>query len=85
MLCVFNPTDQPLTETWTIPLYYAGLASTARISIDGDASNTIELDRFSRAQIKLRVPANGFQWIVFQTDETTLSDQPGGNPTNSEK
>ena len=85
MLCVFNPTDQPLTETWTIPLYYAGLASTARISIDGDASNTIELDRFSRAQIKLRVPANGFQWIVFQTDETTLSDQPGGNATNSEK
>lgn len=65
-LTVFNPLDHAITREILVPLHYAGLDSGASAAIADKNPVTLSLDRFSRARIKLEIPAGGFQWVVFR-------------------
>lgn len=65
MLAVFNPGETELTETWVVPLYYAGMSGMVRASVDGVAPLELKTDELSRVKIELKVPAGGFQWVLF--------------------
>lgn len=65
MLVVFNPTNRPLTETITVPLYYAGLKGTAQVSINEAKPTTLKLDPQSSARLKVTAPPNGFTHLGF--------------------
>jgi hypothetical protein len=65
MLAVFNPGDTEFTETWMVPLYYAGLNRSVRVSVDGGRPVELTTDELSRVKLELKVPAGGFQWVLF--------------------
>lgn len=66
MLCVFNPAERELVETWTVPLYYAGLGG-AVTATDADGKATkLQADGQSRVRHEVRVPAGGFRWITYR-------------------
>jgi hypothetical protein len=63
---LFNPLSEPQTETFDIPLYYAGLDTVALVAErEGDA-RPLFLEPGSRARIEVTVPANGFTWYLFR-------------------
>jgi hypothetical protein len=65
MLCVFNPTDHEISETWTVPLYYTGLGGRIRVEDDSGQTSVITTDRFSNISQKLRVPPGGMKWVIY--------------------
>ena len=66
MLLVYNPTDQELTETLTVPLYYTGLRGSAKVAQNDGVSRTIKLSTDHAAQIKVKVPPMGRVWVTFR-------------------
>jgi hypothetical protein len=68
LLAVFNPLDEPIERTIPVPLYYAGLAGSCLASRGGAAAERVPLDRFSRAEVTLRIPAGGLAWVVFRAE-----------------
>ena len=68
LLCVFNPLDEAIEREIVVPLYYAGLVDQVQVSVAGAPSNLHNLDRRSRLRLRVQIPANGFQWVVFQAN-----------------
>lgn len=66
MLCVFNPTDQELTETWKIPLYYSGLAGEVVVVDEYGKSTIAKADRFSDVMQTIKVPAGKMAWYIYK-------------------
>ncbi|MES2996094.1 MAG: hypothetical protein V4733_04715 [Verrucomicrobiota bacterium] len=66
MLCVFNPTTEELTETWDVPLHYAGLGGKVTASIADENPAALTTDRTATVRQTLRVPAGGFVWITYR-------------------
>ncbi|GAA5496077.1 hypothetical protein Rhal01_02258 [Rubritalea halochordaticola] len=66
LLAVFNPTEKEITKQIAVPLYYAGLSGNVRFSIDGKQAESTTLDSNQRAFLSLRVPAEGFSYVVFK-------------------
>lgn len=65
LLAVFNPRDKELEEDWKVPLHYAGLNGRVLASILGQDEQVLRTDGMSRVELKLKVPAGGFQWVIF--------------------
>lgn len=63
---VFNPTDEKIEETITLPLYYTGLTSTATISEQDAKGKEFALDRGYRAEVNVNVPAKGITWLAVR-------------------
>jgi len=73
MAIVYNPTDRPLSDELTFPLYYAGLSGSCRIKVGdsagrADKARIVSLDG-SNLRLKLTVPAKGMAWIVCGRQE----------------
>lgn len=66
MLVVFNPTETAITRTIPVRLYYTGLTDTATVSTDGEAPQTVTLDRDYTASIAVTVPGGGFAWYAIE-------------------
>lgn len=66
MLSVYNPTDQEITRTLRIPLYYSGIRGSAQVSANGKSTSTLPLDDMSRVELTVTIPAQGFGYYVFQ-------------------
>jgi hypothetical protein len=66
LLLVFNPTDREITETLTVPLYYAGLTGPARVREGEGKAREHPLDRLGAARIPVRVAPRGFAWFVVE-------------------
>lgn len=66
LLLVFNPTDEPLSQTLEVPLYYTGLTDTARIREQEGPPSEYRLDREYRVKLPVSVPANGYTWLVVE-------------------
>ena len=66
MAVIWNPADTVVTETVTLPLYYAGLESQASIAEQDRRPVRIALDRFSQARVTVRIPAGGMTWLVVR-------------------
>ena len=63
---VYNPLDQEVRKTMTLPLYYTGLARTALIREQEGKPQRYVLDREYRVEVPVRVPARGLTWLVIQ-------------------
>ena len=65
-LMIYNPLDQPVRQTLTIPLYYTGLSRTADLSERDGPAKTFELDRAFSIQLPVNVPARGQTWFAIE-------------------
>lgn len=63
---VFNPLDQPITRTITLPLYYTGLTDTARIREQEGSPVSYTLDRDYNVTLQVTIPARGYTWFVVE-------------------
>lgn len=63
---LFNPFDEPIQRTITLPLYYTGLTTRAVIRIDGAAPRRYTLDRQFNVQVDVTIPARGSIGLVIQ-------------------
>jgi len=59
-LSVYNPTDQPITKTLRVSLYYTGITSKAIVRPIGKASAQKPVDSNHTIQLQVTVPAQGF-------------------------
>jgi hypothetical protein len=66
LLMVYNPLDREVRKTLIVPLYYAGLASTATVCHDDRSTVTTSLDSQHCVSLPVSVPARGTTWFVFQ-------------------
>ncbi|MCA9167537.1 MAG: hypothetical protein KDB23_07700 [Planctomycetales bacterium] len=66
MAIIYNPLPDAIERTIDVPLYYAGLSESARVTVGDGESQTVKLDRQETARIQLKIPAHGCQCIVFE-------------------
>ena len=64
---IYNPLQQPVSKTLTIPLYYTGLTATARVSEQEAPAKTLELDRQYRIALPVTVAVRGVTWFVIDS------------------
>lgn len=62
----FNPLSQPITRTIKLPLYYAGLKSSAKISVEGAPAKQFALNSNREAMVSITIPANSSTWLVVE-------------------
>lgn len=65
-LMVFNPTEEAITRTLKIPLYYTGLAYKAEFEDENGQRLTATLNRAYEATVGITIPANGMRWMVIR-------------------
>jgi hypothetical protein len=63
---VFNPTEQALTRTLRLPLYYTGLAKSAKIAMGGGKAKTYPLAQDYSVAVAVTIPAGGMQWLTVE-------------------
>ena len=63
---VFNPTKDRIQTNLTLPLYYTGLTTSARVSQQGAATQVYGLDRGYNVEIPVDLPALGITWFLIQ-------------------
>jgi alpha-galactosidase len=64
----YNPLGGKIVREIRVPLYYAGLAGKAKVSVEGGAAETVTLDRDGSLTLKTTIPADGRTWLLFTTD-----------------
>ena len=69
MVVVYNPLNEAVERTLQLPLYYAGLTGQVRARDREGKALTLTLDRQDRANVPVRVPANGVTWLVLERSE----------------
>ncbi len=63
---IYNPLDEAVEKTVTLPLYYTGLAGTARIREQEGDSNSFPLDPGCRVVLPVKIAAHGVTWFVVE-------------------
>jgi len=63
---LFNPTSEPIKKSINVPLYYSGLAQTAKIQIEEGAAKNYQLNRDYSVDIQVEIPAGGYTWFVVE-------------------
>ena len=65
-LMVFNPLDEAITRTITVPLYYTGIQNVAMVSEKGHKAMAYTPDNERNIQLSISLPARGFSWFVIE-------------------
>ena len=63
---IWNPTSQPVSRDFELPLYYTGLTDAARIRQQEGPAKTYRLDREFNVRLPVNIPANGYTWLVIE-------------------
>jgi hypothetical protein len=63
LAAVFNPTDREIVRDWTLPLYYTGLTTRARIREKDGPARDFALDRLFRVTIPMRLAPRSLTWF----------------------
>lgn len=66
MALLFNPTDQPITRTISLPLYYTGISDVAKIREKENAPVAYKLNRDYSVELTVTIPARGNTWLVIE-------------------
>jgi hypothetical protein len=66
LLMVFNPLEKSVERTINLPLYYAGVQGTARISEQGQKSQKFKIDYLSNVQLPLRLGPKSVTWFLIK-------------------
>ena len=62
----FNPTDQDITRTLSLPLYYTGLKEKAKIREQEGVAQTYALDCHGNVELNVKIPARSYTWYVVE-------------------
>lgn len=63
---LFNPLNEDITRTITLPLYYTGLSHRASIRQEEGKVRRYSLDANHSVTITVRIPARGYTWFVIE-------------------
>lgn len=66
MIVFFNPLDEEITRTVSVPLYYTGLTDSAEIARFGKDPVRYELERDYTVKLTFTVPANDYVWFTVK-------------------
>ncbi len=66
MLVAFNPANEAVTQTLTVPLYYTGLKDAATVTNADGAAQILPLDRDYSVEVDITLPAQGFGWWTVE-------------------
>ena len=62
----FNPTAQPLSATFALPLYYSGLDADASVSVGGGAPTRRTLSRDYSLPVNVSLDARSTTWVLVE-------------------
>jgi hypothetical protein len=65
LVMIFNPLNETLTRTVSLPLYYAGLSRTAWIREQDGEARSFPLSRDYRVEMTVTLPPRGAAWYVI--------------------
>lgn len=65
LLMLYNPLKVPIKRSIQVPLYYAGLETTAVFKEKGGKSQKLKLNRSYEATLEVEIPAEGYTWYVI--------------------
>lgn len=63
---LYNPLKQEIERTIELPLYYTGIKNVAKIGVKNGALKTYQLDKNSSAKITVKIPAEGYTWLLIE-------------------
>ena len=63
---VYNPLSTPIEKTIRIPLYYTGIRKKATVKEQDGKGRTYALDENHCIQLKIKIPAKGFNWYIIE-------------------
>lgn len=63
---LYNPLDTTITRIIKLPLYYTGLTSSAKISINGQGEKEYKLNRDYSVEITVEIPSRGYTWLLIK-------------------
>ena len=66
LVMLFNPTDQPITRTINLPLYYTGKTKQASVIDSKGASTRYQLSIDYSIPFSFSLPANGYSWFLIE-------------------
>lgn len=66
LLMVFNPTDEPLTQTLRVPLYYSGMRGRVKLKQEAGRERTMSLDAQQRLSIEVTVAPRSRTWFTMR-------------------
>lgn len=66
MAFLYNPLTEPIEREVRLPLHYAGLSGSVRVSIAGGPYRPAALDTAESLTLKLAIPARGRTWVVVK-------------------
>ncbi len=65
-LVVFNPLDEPVEKTLTVPLYYTGKTDNVTLSHEDGEGQTVQLDRSYNVKLPVKLAPQSVTWYVVQ-------------------
>ena len=65
LLMLYNPLKVPIVRSIQVPLYYAGLETTAVFKKKGGKAQKMKLNRSYEATLEVEIPAEGYTWYVI--------------------
>jgi hypothetical protein len=63
---LYNPLKEVITRKISLPLYYTGLSDKVLIREKEGKSKSYVLNRTYEAEIEVKIPAEGFSWLVLE-------------------
>ena len=63
---LYNPLKYKLERQISLPLYYTGIKTDARISVKGGKPKTYHLDKDGKASVHISIPAQGYVWLLIE-------------------
>ena len=66
LVMLFNPTDQPITRTIALPLYYTGKTKQASVIDAKGVSTRYRLSRDYSIPFTFSLPAKGYSWFLIE-------------------
>lgn len=65
-ILLFNPLDEAIEREISVPLYYAGIQNSAKVSLQGKLDKSYCVDEKSIMKIKVNIPANSYIWLTVK-------------------
>ena len=66
LMMLFNPTNETITRTIQLPLYYTGLDKTVKIGIKGNALKSYNVNRAYEASFSFTLAPGAYEWYTIE-------------------
>ncbi len=66
LMMLFNPTNETITRTIQLPLYYTGLEDKAKIAQKGKEAKSYTLNRAYEAEFSFTLAPGAYEWYTIE-------------------